>query len=414
MSDPAKSPDEIEDVLASIRRLVSDTGSTSDDTSSVAVEQPQDAPSPDRLVLGPSLRVADSDQEPEAVQESSEAPIEVVEESAWQHEDLMSSFDAVGESKDAEDTLARAVDLVRSDDPADGVDGEGDLGSAAEEDPELAADESFDTSAAAQSDAFMASEEVSEEDIADLARIDGVDGAVLGFDELEAEPADFESETGDENWPSDGAEAALLTLAARRDQAQTAEDPLPLSEPVLADEQSDDDIHDIAAAGSVPVFSRRAATSAEDADAPEADAETTEIASDAEKPSAEPEADAPEPSPVEEHMSDMSEPAQSMWPDVESTEGDPTQADQSAEKADETASISAADKAAADASELDATIFAMTDGEAGILDEETLREIIVDVVREELQGVLGQRITRNVRKMVRREIRLALAAQSLE
>jgi len=49
-----------------------------------------------------------------------------------------------------------------------------------------------------------------------------------------------------------------------------------------------------------------------------------------------------------------------------------------------------------------------------VLDEEVLREIISQVVRDELKGVLGQKITRNVRKMVRREIRLALAAEELE
>jgi len=48
------------------------------------------------------------------------------------------------------------------------------------------------------------------------------------------------------------------------------------------------------------------------------------------------------------------------------------------------------------------------------VDEEALRDLIAQVVREELQGVLGQRITRNVRKMVRREIRLALAAEDFE
>lgn len=48
-----------------------------------------------------------------------------------------------------------------------------------------------------------------------------------------------------------------------------------------------------------------------------------------------------------------------------------------------------------------------------ILDEETLRELVADIVREELQGVLGERITRNVRKLVRREIHRALAAQDL-
>lgn len=49
-----------------------------------------------------------------------------------------------------------------------------------------------------------------------------------------------------------------------------------------------------------------------------------------------------------------------------------------------------------------------------VLDEEALRELVSDIVREELQGALGERITRNVRKLVRREIHRALAAQDLE
>ncbi|MEM6759399.1 MAG: hypothetical protein AAF601_07950 [Pseudomonadota bacterium] len=49
-----------------------------------------------------------------------------------------------------------------------------------------------------------------------------------------------------------------------------------------------------------------------------------------------------------------------------------------------------------------------------ILDEEALRELIADIVRQELQGALGERITRNVRKLVRREIHRALAAHELE
>ncbi|MFW5641573.1 MAG: hypothetical protein ACOCY0_02290 [Roseicyclus sp.] len=54
------------------------------------------------------------------------------------------------------------------------------------------------------------------------------------------------------------------------------------------------------------------------------------------------------------------------------------------------------------------------DLEATLLDEETLRRIVAEVVREELQGALGERITRNVRKLVRREIRLVLAADELD
>lgn len=48
-----------------------------------------------------------------------------------------------------------------------------------------------------------------------------------------------------------------------------------------------------------------------------------------------------------------------------------------------------------------------------LLDEETLRELVAEIVRNELQGPLGERITRNVRKLVRREIQRALAAQEL-
>lgn len=49
-----------------------------------------------------------------------------------------------------------------------------------------------------------------------------------------------------------------------------------------------------------------------------------------------------------------------------------------------------------------------------IIDEEALRDMVSEIVRAELQGDLGERITRNVRKLVRREIHRALTAQDLE
>ncbi|MFP4275010.1 MAG: hypothetical protein ACLFRU_08285 [Paracoccaceae bacterium] len=49
-----------------------------------------------------------------------------------------------------------------------------------------------------------------------------------------------------------------------------------------------------------------------------------------------------------------------------------------------------------------------------VIDEEMLRDMVTEIVRQELQGALGERITRNVRKLVRREIHRALAAQDLE
>jgi len=46
-----------------------------------------------------------------------------------------------------------------------------------------------------------------------------------------------------------------------------------------------------------------------------------------------------------------------------------------------------------------------------VIDEAMLRDMVADIVRQELQGELGERITRNVRKLVRREINRALAGQ---
>jgi hypothetical protein len=49
-----------------------------------------------------------------------------------------------------------------------------------------------------------------------------------------------------------------------------------------------------------------------------------------------------------------------------------------------------------------------------LIDEDALRELVAAVLREELQGPLGERITRNVRKLVRREIHRALAVRDLD
>jgi hypothetical protein len=45
------------------------------------------------------------------------------------------------------------------------------------------------------------------------------------------------------------------------------------------------------------------------------------------------------------------------------------------------------------------------------LDEGVLRALVVDVVRAELQGELGERITRNLRRLVRREVFRALESR---
>lgn len=52
--------------------------------------------------------------------------------------------------------------------------------------------------------------------------------------------------------------------------------------------------------------------------------------------------------------------------------------------------------------------------EESLIDEDALRDLVGEIVRQELQGALGERITRNVRKLVRREIHRALMAQGLD
>lgn len=65
-----------------------------------------------------------------------------------------------------------------------------------------------------------------------------------------------------------------------------------------------------------------------------------------------------------------------------------------------------------DDEEEDADLFA--EEEPLVLNEEELRDMVAEIIRQELQGALGERITRNVRKMVRAEIRRALASKDFE
>ena len=54
------------------------------------------------------------------------------------------------------------------------------------------------------------------------------------------------------------------------------------------------------------------------------------------------------------------------------------------------------------------------DETAGFVSEDLLREIVRDMIRDELQGTLGERITRNVRKLVRAEINRAMASRDFD
>ncbi len=61
----------------------------------------------------------------------------------------------------------------------------------------------------------------------------------------------------------------------------------------------------------------------------------------------------------------------------------------------------------------DAVLNAYLDDD-GMMDEDMLRDLVTDIVRQELQGTMGERITRNVRKLVRREIHRILSSQDFD
>lgn len=56
----------------------------------------------------------------------------------------------------------------------------------------------------------------------------------------------------------------------------------------------------------------------------------------------------------------------------------------------------------------------LSDLSASLTEDEALRDLISEIVRQELAGDLGERITRNVRKLVRREIRQMLASDEFD
>ncbi len=100
--------------------------------------------------------------------------------------------------------------------------------------------------------------------------------------------------------------------------------------------------------------------------------------------------------------------------DVETVDADDAETEVQAIPDEDTAEITLPDDA--ESNEAVAADETETDEHSSIqhISEEALRLIVSELVRSELQGDLGDRITRNVRKLVRREIQLALANRDVE
>ena len=406
---------EIEDVLSSIRRLV---------TSSDRVERPEpETPDNvgDKLVLTPSLRVDSPEIEVENTYEkqSSEDDTssedvrgsQAVEELESAEEDTaLDEFNAAAEEEflnlSPQEPTADHDDESPEEAVADVLDSDGDG----------ANDFSAVTDAlAANEDDVSVAEILGQEsdnsnklpsDQADLAerasdRWDDADPGGDG-DNLQRRAAEFEAIVAEKEdlWDPDG--------TTQDENAAVSGGPVPWNDndeeddaPVIRDEI--DELTELAA----------------ETDVEDVDVDEGEVTEDSR-------AEMPEPLAVAEVAEEPVETQQDAEPiilesafrqnpdaesgDVEIEEGDGNDGEEAEAAPFVFRSQARSESVSSDTQDNDAPLKI----EEALLDEEALRDLVSEIVRQELQGALGERITRNVRKLVRREIHRALACQELE
>ncbi len=219
--------------------------------------------------------------------------------------------------------------------------------------------------------------------------------------------------------------AAQASVLAAGDDAQADMDaggaPEAVSEEMSRDAADSDANRPDAAL--VDADSQEASAQAETPDHAESDDATQNAPETAEVPGAPVAEDDPQPArSVQDALTEMAAsaalsealdgPAATDWEDWESGRDDPA-ADAEPDRPEPREAPIAAD-APASAQEEDDDGFNLYAEEEALIDEEALRDMVAGFVREELQGVLGERITRNVRRLVRREIERALAMRDLQ
>ncbi|MCP9481157.1 hypothetical protein NNA36_04205 [Shimia sp. CNT1-13L.2] len=322
MSNPVTNV-EIEDVLSSIRRLVSEGSRTAP---AEDMEKPETAivpevaatPEPeidDRLVLTPALRVAEVEDEPsDDILRSVEADLEAIED---------------GASEEVEAALSEAHDHAWEDPGA-----------------------TFEVAEAVEEAPFVAVEDVAEDEVEDgiaLERAKELDARIVRWEHLsEIDAAPYE--------PDEAGDSEYAGTDVERLQWEDAEE----------------------------------------VEAPEVET--------AAEPDIAPEDAAPAVEALEERVAELSDEDAETSEDV--LEGLAQQLEQEA--------VSGVHRAVETAAADEMDLGDLNDDSVVTLDEGSLRDLVADIVRQELQGALGERITRNVRKLVRREIHRALAAHDLD
>ena len=503
MSDPVKNSD-IEDVLSSIRRLVSD--------------EPKARPTPEkdelekveRLVLTPAFRVSEeAPAEPAEHDDESNPPNQTLEEASEQSSEEWSPYAEHQETTDAQDEHAQPSDLYEETPDVDRPEPEIDSGYEPTEDwddPKLTNPQPANTNderrdhddseEQASDDSGWAQETEEAASHSDQSPNDASSETSLEsrIAELEAalqnsaqdwEPDGSEEVLDDETTPISAAvetpdvdlstvlDGAIMDAVAQTVEEDVAE-ALTLhssdsvnevteegdhadenASQVTATENSDDTVYVLQTAR-VDDTEAEHETDHENeswnATQDETDTQETENAADPNAPDADHAADyqtveenhAEAPETLDENTAealdwvDNDVAVETQWQDDEpvedaqaedhSNDAEPV-LDQVAENADElelpelqAESVSSTQDtqdsevplgAAPSEKDADPISNILADDDATI-DEETLREMISELVRQELQGALGERITRNVRRLVRREIQRAMAMRDLE
>ncbi len=399
MSDPVTHA-EIEDVLSSIRRLVSD-----DSRSGPAAPEPAA-----RLVLTPALRVqADGPDSPRAPDDPATDDPAAAEPGA--------ASGSSGQAGDGSDAAASAG-------PSETA-GAGDGASLLEAEAPIAFRHRSNV-AETTSPLGDGQPEVERDTGLQAVQTDPgqLDTGYLGTDRLDADHLSSDPDAGSKHHQPQGTpgagtdapwgdpKATLFAAAADAEQPEGGTDNLAVETPADSQVPENSQAIETAGARAASVVRKIAELEARSARGQEQDPQQWEPDSQTEAPFA---------STVTDTIEWRDEPLSARRAAPQDEDGASAVADAYRDAgADVLAGPGVNDGSAvaraetvAEAAVAGAALDSLAEAGDGYLDEDSLRDLVASIVREELQGPLGERITRNVRKLVRREIHRALAAHDL-
>jgi hypothetical protein len=395
MSDPVTNV-EIEDVLSSIRRLVSENATAAHSAPfEVKTEESSHEPVaevPKKLVLTPALRVEDSEEAPTQPEASDHITsedtdsdfLEFNEETGAEVLSLSSKLPRFLQRHIELDALPEALPPKQEEPKSEIEQSQLDIINQMADSLDYVSGDRLDPAPQTEASAEPAEavEEAEEEPVAasvqEVVLEDEDEAPVEAVEETEEEPLDVPEEAAEAQEPVvSEAETAPEVTTAPAEKLRASD--FASVRPWENGDQKLSEWHSV----------RSPASQDYDPDvAGESDYAGTEVAA----------LDWADHEPQDERKLHLSEPEPKVEPEVEPVEVEPTPVEDVIDVAPEAMAIEEEEPQVAEV----------------VLDEEMLRELVGEIVRQELQGPLGERITRNVRKLVRREINRAFASRSLD